>query len=199
MKSPLWYRLALLLSAYFPLFLIFIIKFVDHQSFYNSIKNWDFKWTKASEVVNLTTSFIFVLSCICCFYIIFEIFRTKKRSIGQINLLIKNVQSRDKDILVYLTAYVLPLVSLGTKTIQDVIVFLLLIVLILWLSLRSDLLYINPLIALLGIRIYEVETSMGNSIMFSTSKQFEKNKGKQIICYRLEGKSVLIDGTREGG
>lgn len=193
MISPLWFRLVLLFSAYFPLFLILLIKYTNFKALFNLFFKWEFNIFDPIQIVSLVTISVFGLSILSCVYIFREIKKTRKRKIGQITVNVKKVQSRDKDVLVYLTAYVLPLVSLNTKTMQDSIIFIILLVLILWLSIRSDLLYINPLIAIIGIRIYDIDTNIGKAILFSKNQHFQVKQG--VICFRLEGKKVLIDGT----
>lgn len=206
MSSPFWFRIQLLFSAYFPLYLILLIKFADFETIYYSFKYWRyFKGFFLNDIdtINGFLSFIFIIlflySLFCCIYIIHEILKTERKRIGQYSIMIKNVESRDKDVLVYLMTYVLPLVSLNTQNVKEVIIFFLLIILIMWLSLYSDLLYINPLLTAFKRRLYAVETANGNVIVISRKKNLEYYKGKELMCYRLEGNQILIDRPpREG-
>lgn len=136
---------------------------------------------------------LFFCSLFSCFYIILEIKKTEQKRIGQFSIEIKNVESRDKDVLVYLMTYMLPLISLNTKTINEVMIFILLLILIMWLSLYSDLLYINPLLTAFKRRLYAVETTNGKVIIISRRKNLSDLKGEKLMCYRLEGNQILID------
>jgi hypothetical protein len=206
MSSPLWFRIKLLFSAYFPLYLILFIKFGDFGAIYYSFKYWRFFKTFYLNDIDTIKGFLSVLSILmflyslyCCFYILREIVKTERKRIGQYTIFIKNIESRDKDVLVYLMTYVLPLVSLNTKTLKEVIIFILLLILIMWLSLHSDLLYINPLLTAFRRRLYAVETNQGKVLVISRKKNLEFQKGKELICYRLEGNQILIDRpTKEG-
>ncbi|PWW26614.1 hypothetical protein DFO73_110188 [Cytobacillus oceanisediminis] len=206
MSSPLWFRIQLLFSAYFPLYLILFIKFADFEAIYYSLKYWRFfkefffyDLDTIKGFLSVMSIVLFLYSLFCCFYIIREIVKTERKRIGQFSININNVESRDKDVLVYLMTYVLPLVSLNTQNIKEVIIFILLIVLIMWLSLYSDLLYINPLLTAFKRRLYAVETTNGKVIVISRKKNLDYYKGKELMCYRLEGKQILIDSpSREG-
>jgi hypothetical protein len=205
MSSPLWFRIQLLFSAYFPLYLILFIKFADFKAIYYSFKYrqlfkyFFYKFDTISGFLSILSILLFLCSLLSCFYIIREIVKTERKRIGQYSIMVKNVESRDKDVLVYLMTYVLPLVSLNTQNLKEVIIFILLIVLIMWLSLYSDLLYINPLLTAFKRRLYAVETANGRVIIISRKKNLEFYKGKELMCYRLEGNQILIDRpSREG-
>lgn len=199
MSSPLWYRILLLFSAYFPLYLILFIKFADFEAIYYSIKyqellKWYFFYDffTINGFLSVLSTGLLIISIISCVYIIYEIFRTEKKKIGKYSITVKNIENRDKDVLVYLMTYVLPLIGLNTKSLKDLIVFLIVIILIMWLSLYSDLLYINPLLTAFKRRLYAVETNDKKVIIISREKNLESYKGEELICYRLEGKQILI-------
>jgi hypothetical protein len=199
MSSPLWFRIQLLFSAYFPLYLILFIKFADFETIYYSFKYWRlfkdfyFEFDTISGFLSILSILLFLCSLFSCFYIIREIVKTERKRIGQYSIMVLNVESRDKDVLVYLMTYVLPLVSLNTQNLKEVIIFIFLIILIMWLSLYSDLLYINPLLTAFKRRLYAVETTNGKVIIISRKKNLEVYKGKELMCYRLEGNQILID------
>ena len=66
---------------------------------------------------------MFLISLMCCIYVIYEIKNTQRNRVGQINIRLKEIQSRDKDVLVYLMTYVLPLVSLNTQSTKEIVIF----------------------------------------------------------------------------
>lgn len=206
MSSPLWFRINLLFSAYLPLYLILFIKFADFEAIYYSFKYWRFfkefffyEIDSIKGLLSLLSILFFLYSLFSCLYIIQEIVKTEKKRIGQFKITVNNIESRDKDVLVYLMTYVLPLVSLNTQNLKEVIIFIILIGLIMWLSLYSDLLYINPLLTAFKRRLYAVETPNGKVIVISKKKNLGFYKGKELMCYRLEGNQILIDKpSREG-
>ena len=201
MSSPLWFRILLLFSAYFPFYLILFIKFTEFEAIYHSVKYWRlfYELETISGFLSTLSILFFLCSFFSCLYIIREILKTERKRIGQYSIMVKNVESRDKDVLAYLMTYVLPLVSFNTQNLREVIIFVLLIILIMWLSLYSDLLYINPLLTTFKRRLYAVETTNGKVIIISRKKNLEIYIGKELMCYRLEGNQILIDRpSREG-
>lgn len=133
MSSPFWFRIQLLFSAYFPLYLILLIKFADFEAIYYSIKYrqlfkkyFFYEFDTISDFLSILSIFLFLCSLFSCVYIVHEINKTERKRIGQYSIMVKNVESRDKDVLVYLMTYVLPLVSLNTQNIKEVIIFILL-------------------------------------------------------------------------
>lgn len=200
MRSPLWYKVMLLFSAYTPLFLILFVKFFDFKntySFFLYLKRLQLNQLFNTELYNyllsMSSLFMFVISILCSLYIRFEIQQTLKKEIARIDIHIKTIHSRDKDVLVYLVTYILPLLSLSTNTINDFLIFIILIILIFWLSIFSDLLYINPLLFILGKRLYEIE-STNRKYLIITDKNHTSNIriGKKIISYRLDSNEILI-------
>ncbi|BCC78198.1 hypothetical protein BCJMU62_3889 [Bacillus cereus] len=142
---------------------------------------------------------MFLISLMCCIYVIYEIKNTQRNRVGQINIRLKEIQSRDKDVLVYLMTYVLPLVSLNTQSTKEIVIFCILIAMIMWLSLNSDLLYINPLITLFGMKLYAVECELGNVIIISHEKNLERKIDESLTCYRLVENKILLSGLNRSG
>jgi hypothetical protein len=204
MENPLWFRIVLMFSAYFPLFLILFIKLADFETLWYTMKYYQIlslsyflNWKTLQGILNITTLFSLVFSTFCCTFIAIEIKRTIRNQKGKIKVRFVNIEAKDKDVLVYLMTYVLPLVSLNTKTIREVIIFTLLLLLIMWLSLYSDLLFINPLMTILRIRIYAVETELGKTLVITKRKSLDKDKGRDVVCLRMVGTQVLIDMKKE--
>ncbi len=122
MVNPLWFRMSLVMSAYFPLFLVLLIKFCNFEFFYYIMKYWKFAGIlfeleigSSKGILSFMSIIMFLISLMCCIYVICEIKNTQRNRVGQINIRLKEIQSRDKDVLVYLMTYVLPLVSLNTR------------------------------------------------------------------------------------
>ncbi|MBD3860362.1 hypothetical protein IEE86_11525 [Bacillus sp. 28A-2] len=200
MRSPLWYKVTLLFSAYTPLFLILFVKFFDFKNIYSlfvcpkNVKlNQLFNTELYNDLLAMGSLIMFVISILCSVYIKLEIQQTLKKEVARIDIHIKTIHSRDKDVLVYLVTYILPLISLSTNTINDFLIFIILILLIFWLSIFSDLLYINPLLFIFGKRLYEIE-SANRKYLIITDKNHTSNIriGKKIIGYRLDTHEILI-------
>lgn len=206
MVNPLWFRMSLVMSAYFPLFLVLLIKFCNFEFFYYIMKYWKFAGIlleleigSSKGILSFMSIIMFLISLMCCMYVIYEIKNTQRNRVGQINIRLKEIQSRDKDVLVYLMTYVLPLVSLNTQSTKEIVIFCILIAMIMWLSLNSDLLYINPLITLFGMKLYAVECELGNVIIISHEKNLERKIDESLTCYRLVENKILLSGLNRSG
>jgi hypothetical protein len=191
--------------SYFPLFLVLFIKFFNYEFLVYCIKYWRFidilfllEIKTLNGVMGLISTLLLLISLFSILFILFELRTTEKKRIGQKRYTIKKIQPRDRDILVYLVTYVLPLISLDMDNFRDIIVLFVLIILIFWLSMYSDLLYVNPVMAALKLRIYAIETDLGEALLISKNDKFEECLGKKIICYRFirDKETVLIDGSR---
>lgn len=205
MRSPFWYKFVLVLSAYLPLFFVLVLKLINFDNFKripDDVKSMFLHFSNflsSPQVFLLTISnFLLIVSLISCLYVSIDIISTKKKKVGAKSIEIKKVISREQDVLTYIATYILPLVSLNLNTWNDTWVTLFLLALIIWLSLRSEMLYINPLLFALGYHIYSVETHNGNVLYISKSKHSVITKKPSRICYRLEGENILLDGSGEG-
>ncbi|OXM82525.1 hypothetical protein [Paenibacillus rigui] len=206
MRSPFWYKIALVFSAYLPLFFVFVLKLINFDNLDRISVDLKFMVlhfnefiSKSPQVLLLTISnFLLIISLLSCFFVSIDIITTQRRRIGAKQIEIKKVISREQDVLTYIATYILPLVSLNLNTWNDAWVSLFLLILILWLSLRSEMLYINPLLFALGYHIYSVETEKGNVLYISKNKQSVFLKQSSRMCYRLEGESILLDGSEKG-
>lgn len=200
MKSSLGYKFLLVCSAYAPLFLILFIKLFDFTSFYYALQYYettgmkylfDFKdhndWLAASSLL------MFLLSIFSAFYIKNEMDQTIDLGLARLDVQVYELASRDKDALVYLVTYLLPLISLNISTVRDVIVLVILLSLIFWLSIYSDLLYVNPTLFILGKRLFDVNTSKGKYLLIVNKNDSENIiEGNKLVCYRLDTKKILV-------
>jgi hypothetical protein len=67
------------------------------------------------------------------------------------------VENKSKDALTYLVPYIIAFISFDMTKWQDLTALFVLLILLFAVYVNSDLLYINPLIALFGYQIYQVE------------------------------------------
>lgn len=87
-------------------------------------------------------------------------------------LRILNLSSRDSDVLAYVASYLVPFASFATTSGRQRAAVLLFVLLIAVLYVRLQLFYVNPLLALVGYRVYEITTEGGNSAILLTRRRF---------------------------
>jgi hypothetical protein len=81
-------------------------------------------------------------------------------------------QVRDGDVLAYIATYLVPFAAVTATTARERGALGLFVVLIAVLYVRSELFYINPLLALVGYRMFQVTTPAGASVVLLTRRRF---------------------------
>jgi hypothetical protein len=85
---------------------------------------------------------------------------------------IERASPRDADVLAYIASYLVPFASGGAHTARERAAILIFIVLIGVLYVRTEMFYINPLLALAGYRVYAVETPGGTPVALLGRRRF---------------------------
>lgn len=157
-----WAKLALFLSAYFPLFLILTIK--NHPT------------------VNLIPILLLVngISLLVWGLILWD----TKKSPGEYYKIL-NVENKTHESLNYLAPYLVAFLNFNLTKWQDVTVLLIFLLIIFVVYMTSDLIYTNPLLAFFQCRIYRVkvcksrgdcEKSQKIILLLSRNDKFELDK-----------------------
>jgi hypothetical protein len=81
-------------------------------------------------------------------------------------------QVRDGDTLAYIATYLVPFAAISASTARERGALAVFVVLIAILYVRSELFYINPLFALVGLRLFQVGTPKGASVVLITRRRF---------------------------
>ncbi|VDN47902.1 conserved membrane protein of unknown function [Petrocella atlantisensis] len=79
---------------------------------------------------------------------------------------IKRVQNKNYEHLTFLTTYILPLIAFNLSEVRFVIMLMLLIFVIGFIYVRTDLFYANPTLALLGYQLYEADVEMRDNKIY---------------------------------
>lgn len=106
------------------------------------------------------------------------------RSITAQRLNITTVQPRDADVLAYVVTYFVPFMSMVADTTRVRLAVGLLVGLIAVLYVRSDFFYVNPFLALLGYRLFQVVSPAGSSVTLITKRRFVA-AGTKVSARRL--------------
>ena len=156
-----WAKIALFLSAYFPLFLIL------------TIKNYP-----GVDLIPILTLIIgismLVWGLILC---------DSKKSSGEYYKILK-VENKTHESLNYLAPYIVPFLNFDLTKYQDVIVLFIFLLIIFVVYMSSDLIYTNPVLAFVKCKIYRVKVCKSNNcensqrtiLLLSKNSKFELNK-----------------------
>jgi hypothetical protein len=99
-------------------------------------------------------------------------------------LQVATAQIRDGDALAYIATYIVPFAAMAATTARERWAISLFVLLIAVLYVRSGLFYVNPLLALVGYRLFQVATPGGASVVLITRRSFV-HSGTPIAARRL--------------
>jgi hypothetical protein len=96
-------------------------------------------------------------------------------------------QPRDSDVISFFITYVVPFAAAQDVSRRGRLALMLFLVIIAGLYLRAGLLYVNPLLALIGFRVFKIKDQNGRFILLLTKRRFlrqnEEIKAVQIDDY----------------
>jgi hypothetical protein len=139
MKPRLWLSLIIFLSAYAPLALLFAIR--DF--------NTDTKWFGHPPFV--------YISLVVALLSVLLLFITMSFVTGQFLVKVNRISLRSSDLVNYSIPYLISFFSVDFGKIQDVLALLLFMVLLFLLTLKTQSIFINPVLAFRAWGLYEVE------------------------------------------
>jgi hypothetical protein len=182
-------KLILFLTSYIPLGIISLI--IDYQS-----TTFPFFIHGVYALILLA---LVVLLPIPLFLFIRHFMR---RPAGWESMKIVTVESMDKEILAYIFTYILPF--LGFPEGRRVVIGLFLLVIIGILYTRSDMICINPLLAIFGYHILSVEwTKTGaeaktKAIIISKADYFNIKQAGMVTAVQVYNEIYILKGAQDG-
>lgn len=100
-------------------------------------------------------------------------FRYQRKGTPELSFKITEIENIDYEHLTFLTTYIIPLVCFKFDNLRYIIVFVLLLLVIGSIYIRTDLFYANPTLAILQFRIYKVTGEFRNG---------ESRQNRILIC-----------------
>lgn len=161
-------RFALTIQSFFPLFIWFIIKYsVNPLKFVNKIykdiliyKGDIAAYLKLSIRQYCLSGVITIISILLCGYAIRELLIFKGTESGGWDSkgeMLKIIEQKNDVGVTFLVTYVFPLFIDEVNTIRNFIILISMIMFLILLLLRTNLYYQNPILILLGYKIYVVQ------------------------------------------
>lgn len=123
----------------------------------------------------LLISNIVPLLCFCALIIgalSYNDFKFQMKGTPELSFKINEIENIDYEHLTFLTTYIIPLVCFQFENVRYIIVFIVLLIVIGSIYIRTDLFYANPTLAILQFKIYKVSGEFRNG---------ETRKGKIVI------------------
>jgi hypothetical protein len=109
---------------------------------------------------NIIPLLCFVALIIGCFS--YADFKYQMKGTPELSFKIKEVENIDYEHLTFLTTYIIPLVCFQFENLRYIIVFIILLIVIGSIYIRTDLFYANPTLAILQFKIYKVSGEFRN-------------------------------------
>lgn len=104
--------------------------------------------------------------------LLFLVLLVARVSIASQDLEVSTAQTRDGDALAYVATYLVPFAAVTATSARARGAFALFVVLLAILYVRAELFYMNPLLAVVGYRLFQVQTPKGASVVLITSRRF---------------------------
>jgi hypothetical protein len=94
------------------------------------------------------------------------------RKLASTPVTVARARQRDSDAIAYVATYVVPFATLGVSDWRSRAALLLFLALIAVLYIRAHLFYVNPLLSIVGYRLFEVETGSDQLLLVVTRRSF---------------------------
>ena len=151
--------------------------------------------------------FIVTLSLAVLSVVAFILYIKVTRTGGPIRMRVVHVEGRDADLAAYVAAYLLPFVAIFGADTQNVIALALFLLFIGVLWTNSDLLYLNPLLALAGYHLFLAELNPvgaepraeGGSKRFVLAHRRLLHVGDELRVIAVGGSAYLEQENGESG
>lgn len=143
---------------------------------------------------NLTSLISFILFSYSMF--LFKKMKHFFNGTKQLPTRITNIEEVDSEHLTFLTTYIIPLVCIPITEKRYLIVFIALIIVIGAISIKTNLFYANPTLALLGYHVYKIDTDDGVIQKIVLSKDELKN-GTLIQYIQIDDKTYYARRCKE--
>lgn len=160
-------------SSYFPLYLMLLV--LQYE-----------KYDTAQELKQIFCEFksikVFVYTTVMILGIVISLLSVFLLRIGEGNkpLTIEEIERPDDTIISYMMTYIIPILTTNFLENGEIIVNVILFLLIGYLYIRLNLLYLNPLWSMFGYLSYRVNSDVViiTNIEYSKLKQIKKSKSK---------------------
>lgn len=162
----------LYLSSYIPLYLIFVVNnsFDIYSSYIalNKKNSYNLNNLISLTKVNFFLIIFFICISIISLILLIVILNVVGRSSEYMDFY--EIKKNNKSINEYILVYILPFITVQTNDYKELTIFILIFLLIGILSVKNDLVYINPILYIMKFNIYsfkEDNNSLEESILIS--------------------------------
>ena len=156
-------RTVLFLSSYAPLFLIL------------GIRAWPSSVSEGAVFIAIA-----LVSIVGAALLI-----TAVDTVGKSPMKVISSSSKSGETTGYLVTYVLPFLGLGANSLPDILALVVLLVTFGLVFVHSDLVLVNPVLATMGYRLFEIEVPEGQRYLIISRSPYPPRPGTDIQVRRL--------------
>lgn len=149
-------KIFLFLSSYIPLFLVLAIK----------------NYTNPHAVMAMS-----ILILVPFLFLIYTFHKASRMSGEYVE--ITSIENRSNQFLEYIIAYIIPFLGFNLNSVPDLISVLIIFIMIGVLYIKSDLIYMNPILNLLNYTLYKVNTK-NRELMIISKNEIDKTKKVRV-------------------
>jgi len=168
-----YWKYLLFYSSYLPLYVLLLIRvfeipdFKENQGFLNSV----FQTLSSSQIIILFGMIIFSI-------IIIKVILSKETNRNITLPSSKEFSNSEETIISYLVTYIFPLMALDLSDFREVIINVLFYVMLSFIYVRYDLVFLNPLLSFLGYRVYRDESNnkIISKLTINELKDFQRSQ-----------------------
>ena len=171
-------RVFLLLGAYFPLAIFLAAKY----TFASTPKVW-------LGLVILGLSVIGLLGTIPVFKSIY--------SLGPTLIKVATVKRAGEKILAYSASYIIPFMGLVAGSKWEIFSLITFLAFTFYVYIRETLVYLNPVLYLVGFRIYEITTEQGNTLTVLSKSRITPNSSVPMV--KISESTRIVKQTNKQG
>lgn len=141
-----------------------------------------------ASIAQLSAVVVALLLVVLCALLI----RGARRLLGEIQFAASAIKTADSEVVGFIVAYLLPLVSAGSGRFDPILlVFIMLLLgLIVW---SSNAYSVNPLLSLFGYHFYEVTNTDGVTFLFLARRELQSVN--DVTSVKQLSRYVLLDGV----
>jgi hypothetical protein len=179
-----WILWSLFFSSYMPLFLLIALRSINHSK---------------SIAIGSGILTVFGAAGVLLFF-----YAARRKTAGDYRLL--EVENRDADVAAYGATYLLPFLTVFSGSWQDVVSLTAFIIILGIIYVRSRLIYVNPVLAILGFRLWRVIPLTAGAQptpehspwpRFLLAKSDRIRKGQVITAHRVTDDLLLFESEEQ--
>ena len=175
------------------LFLLLVIKTVDIPIYWGpdmAFVGW--KYLLINNIFTILFLILFIVSLVMK-----ARFGKSLQGATCISSKIHNVKNLNYNYLMFFTTYIIPLICFDVQETRDCVLLLVLLIILCTLFLKTNVYYQNPILALMGLNLYEVDMtykseSICNVIVIADGKLKEN---MEISKHNIDGNEVVYCKT----